>query len=73
MKFWILMKQTKNPLKISIGSDKLLTLSKAGGGFTIHFNKAQSGASPWAVEELDKTPMHPSIKGISNCALLGTL
>ena len=43
--------------------EKLIALSRATGGYTIHFNKAQYGASEWAVKELEKTPMHPSIKG----------
>lgn len=30
--------------------------------FNIHFNKAQYGASQWAVDELDNTPMHPTVK-----------
>ena len=42
--------------------EKLIALA-ALGGYTIHFNKAQYGASEWAVKELEKTPMHPSIKG----------
>ena len=42
--------------------EKLIALAQLGG-YTIHFNKAQYGASEWAVKELEKTPMHPSIKG----------
>ena len=44
------------------GMQKLFDLAEATGGLSIHTNKAQFGASPWAVEELDKTPMHPSVK-----------
>ena len=46
-----------------LGMEKLITLAQATGGYTIHFNKAQYGASEWAVKELEKTPLHPSIKG----------
>jgi len=28
----------------------------------IHTNKAQHGASPWVLEELTNTPMHPTVK-----------
>ena len=47
-----------------LGMEKLVALVKGtGSGIGIHTNKAQYGASEWAVKELEKTPMHPSIKG----------
>ena len=45
-----------------LGMQKLMDLVKGTGGVDLHINKAQYGASEWAVQELEKTPMHPSIK-----------
>ena len=44
------------------GTEILLKFIQGTGGAGLHFNKAQFGASEWAVRELEKTPMHPSIK-----------
>ena len=44
------------------GAEKLIRLFDGTGGGGIHFNKGQYGASEWAVQELDKTPMLPSVK-----------
>ena len=40
----------------------LIRLFDGTGGGGIHFNKGQYGASEWAVKELEKTPMLPSVK-----------
>ena len=40
----------------------MMRLFDGTGGGGIHFNKGQYGASEWAVQELDKTPMLPSVK-----------
>ena len=47
-----------------LGMQKLIDLLPGTGGFSLHLNKAQYGASEWAVKELEKTAMHPSVKGI---------
>ena len=47
-----------------LGMQKLIELLPGTGGFSLHLNKAQYGASEWAVKELEKTAMHPSVKGI---------
>ena len=44
------------------GAEKLIRLFDGTGGGGIHFNKGQYGASEWAVKELEKTPMLPSVK-----------
>ena len=44
------------------GAEKLIELTEGVGYAGLHLNKAQYGAPEWAVKELDKTPMHPSIK-----------
>ena len=46
------------------GMQKLIDLLPGTGKYSIHFNKAQYGASEWAVKELQNTAMHPSVKGI---------
>ena len=46
-----------------LGMEKLIELLPGTGGFSLHLNKAQYGASEWAVKELEKTAMHPSVKG----------
>ena len=44
------------------GREKILKFARVVGYVGIHTNKAQYGASSWAVKELDNTPMHPTIK-----------
>ena len=44
------------------GMEILMNLIKGAGGAGLHLNKAQYGASEWAVRELEKTAMHPSVK-----------
>merc|ERR1711936_1236406 len=41
---------------------KLIKFAKVAGYVGIHTNKAQHGASPWVLEELTNTPMHPTNK-----------
>ena len=48
-----------------LGMQKLIDLLFGVGSFSLHLNKAQYGASAWAVKELEKTAMHPSVKGMS--------
>ena len=58
------------------GIQKLAAYVKATGGLAVHTNKAQFGASDWAVQELEKTPMHPSVKnsfGLMLCFLWAKL
>ena len=47
-----------------LGMEKLIDLLPGTGSFSLHLNKAQYGASEWAVKELEKTAMHPSVKGM---------
>jgi len=47
---------------VNAGAKILLDFAKVSGYAGVHTNKAQFGASSWAVDELDKTPLHPSIK-----------
>ena len=42
--------------------EKLTRLVDGAGPISLHFNKGQYGASDWAVQELDKTAMQPSVK-----------
>ena len=44
------------------GAKILLDLAEGAGYAQLHLSKAQNGAPQWAIDELDKTPMHPSIK-----------
>merc|ERR1712080_493639 len=53
------------------GTEILMKLVKGAGGASMHLNKAQFGASEWAVKELDKTPMHPSVKNSFGLMILG--
>ena len=41
------------------GTEILMNFVRGAGGAGLHLNKAQYGASEWAVKELEKTPMHP--------------
>ena len=41
---------------------KLTRLVDGTGAIALHLNKGQYGASDWAVQELDKTAMQPSVK-----------
>jgi len=48
---------------VRVGAKILMDFAKNSGTYAgIHTNKAQYRASNWAVRELDKTPLHPSIK-----------
>ena len=47
---------------VANGAEALIDLAKATGHVDIHTNKAQYGAAQWAVEELQQTAIHPSVK-----------
>ena len=57
---WLRMDQILHDLHN--GTQILLELVDVAGSLSVHTNKAQFGATQWAVDELAKTPMHPSIK-----------
>ena len=47
---------------VATGAEALIELGRATGHIQIHTNKAQHGAAKWAVDELEQTPIHPSVK-----------
>ena len=51
--------------------EKLTRLADGTGLISLHLNKGQYGASDWAVQELDKTAMHPSVKNSIGLLITG--
>jgi hypothetical protein len=47
---------------VSLGAQTLIDLARATGRLDVHTNKGQYGAAQWAVDELEHTPTHPSVK-----------
>ena len=54
------------------GTEILMKFVRSAGGAGLHLNKAQFGASEWARNELEKTPMHPSVKNSFGLMILAT-
>ena len=51
--------------------EKLTRLVDGIGPVQLHLNKGQYGASDWAVQELDKTAMQPSVKNSIGLLIIG--
>ena len=58
---------------VSVGAPSLIELGMSTGSLSVHTNKAQFGASQWAVEELEQTAMHPSVKDSFGLVITGFL
>ena len=56
---------------VSEGAKMLIDLAAHTGSASVHTNKAQFLASQWAVEELEQTAMHPSIKDSFGLVITG--
>jgi len=58
---------------VSLGARTLIDLGRATGSLSVHTNKAQYGAAQWAVDELEHTPTHPSVKDSFGLVITGAL